>query len=252
MTSPDGVTWTSRTSINASQWQSVTASTAGTFVAVANNGLTSTDLMSSTDGITWTQLSTGTFTARAGHQMKVLNGKLYLVGGTNSTMALNDVYSSLDGVTWTLVTISASFNPRQNFQMQVFMGKLFVIGGYVLVNGVDTAANDVWMSSDGSTWIQPWSPNQFTARYSFSSDVGFSGLGRISRIRIYGGTDGTNYLNDAWESFDGGNWQKIVLSNSFSVRSSHSSKKMGNSVYLGCGTNGSLIDDMWRTTVPIV
>jgi len=52
MTSPDGITWTSRTSIPANDWRSVTWGN-GLFVAVSASG-TGNRVMTSPDGITWT------------------------------------------------------------------------------------------------------------------------------------------------------------------------------------------------------
>ena len=55
MTSPDGITWTSRTPAADNDWQSVTYGN-GLFVAVSNNlvGNISNQVMTSPDGITWT------------------------------------------------------------------------------------------------------------------------------------------------------------------------------------------------------
>ncbi|MDC1474504.1 hypothetical protein N8350_02710, partial [Candidatus Nanopelagicales bacterium] len=51
MTSPDGITWTSRTATAANYWRSVTYGE-GLFVAVASSG--ADRVMTSPDGITWT------------------------------------------------------------------------------------------------------------------------------------------------------------------------------------------------------
>jgi hypothetical protein len=56
VTSPDGITWTSRTSAADNEWCSVTWGTPGgssLFVAVAVSG-TGNRVMTSPDGITWT------------------------------------------------------------------------------------------------------------------------------------------------------------------------------------------------------
>jgi hypothetical protein len=52
MTSPDGITWTTRNSAADNQWNSVTYGN-GLFVAVSSSG-TGDRVMTSSDGITWT------------------------------------------------------------------------------------------------------------------------------------------------------------------------------------------------------
>jgi len=52
MTSPDGITWTLRTSASNNDWRSVTYGN-GLFVAVASSG-SGNRVMTSPDGITWT------------------------------------------------------------------------------------------------------------------------------------------------------------------------------------------------------
>jgi hypothetical protein len=233
--STDGITWTQLTPLaifnaryNFSTCSFVSGGVQGIVISGGTDGNNYfDDVWFTADGITWTLLSNGDFPVRAGHQMKYLNGKLFVVGGSNSVTIFNDVWSSPDGVVWTLVTASAPFAVRRLFQMQVFNGKLYVMGGLASINAIDTIVNDVWSSPDGLNWQQPYSPNLFTARFGFSSDVGFSGLGRIPKIRIFGGYDGTNYYNDGYESIDGGNWLPINIINSFSTpRYLHSSKKM--------------------------
>jgi hypothetical protein len=57
MTSPDGITWTSRTTPASSEyWSSVTFGN-GTFVAVSSSGSYGNQVMTSPDGITWTTRS---------------------------------------------------------------------------------------------------------------------------------------------------------------------------------------------------
>jgi hypothetical protein len=53
MTSPDGITWTSRTASANIFWNSITYGN-GRFVAVGGAGASNNGIMTSTDGITWT------------------------------------------------------------------------------------------------------------------------------------------------------------------------------------------------------
>ena len=53
MTSPDGITWTSRTSADNNSWNDVTYGN-GLFVAVSQSGTIDNRIMTSQNGITWT------------------------------------------------------------------------------------------------------------------------------------------------------------------------------------------------------
>jgi hypothetical protein len=105
MTSPDGITWTTRTSAVNNYWASVTwGGPAGqeTFVAVSNSG-TGNRVMTSPDGITWTSRTSASDN----------NWNSVTSGGTigqerfvavSSTGTGTRVMSSTDGVTWTTRT----------------------------------------------------------------------------------------------------------------------------------------------------
>jgi hypothetical protein len=103
MTSPDGVTWTQRTSAAGNQWFGITwgdppGATQGQFVAVADSGA-GNRVMTSPDGITWTARSTNdnnwndvTFGGPLGEEKFVA----VAWGGDG-----NRVMTSPDGITWT-------------------------------------------------------------------------------------------------------------------------------------------------------
>ena len=99
MTSPDGITWTSRTSPN-NEWRSVTYGN-GLFVAVASSG-TGNRVMTSPDGITWTsRTSTADYEWYGviyGYNSTYGNGLFVAVALTGVD---NRVMTSPDGITWT-------------------------------------------------------------------------------------------------------------------------------------------------------
>ncbi len=96
MTSPDGITWTSRTAATDNAWRSVTYGN-GLFVAVAVNG-TGDRVMTSPDSITWTSRTTAADEAWA----SVTYGN-----GLFVAVAANAVMTSPDGITWTSRTSAA-------------------------------------------------------------------------------------------------------------------------------------------------
>jgi hypothetical protein len=100
MTSPDGITWSSRTSAADNQWASVTYGN-GLFVAVAYTG-TGNRVMTSPDGITWSSR-----TSAADNQWtSVTYGNGLFVAVSNSGTG-NRVMTSPDGITWTSRTSAA-------------------------------------------------------------------------------------------------------------------------------------------------
>ncbi len=92
-TSPDGLTWTTRTPPGAAlNWSSVTYSN-GVFIAVSSNS-SNNNIMRSTDGINWS-LSTIT-TTTSWRRAAYGNGTWVVVGASSAA------YSTDNGVTWTM------------------------------------------------------------------------------------------------------------------------------------------------------
>jgi len=119
MTSPDGITWTSRTNPVDNDWYSVTYGN-GLFVAVAYTG-TGNRVMTSPDGITWTSrtnpVDNGWLSVTYG------NGLFVAVSYTGSG---NRVMTSPDGITWT-IGVSAADN---NWRSVTYGNGLFVAVAY--------------------------------------------------------------------------------------------------------------------------
>jgi hypothetical protein len=99
-TSPDGITWTTRTSAADNSWNSVTYGN-GLFVAVGTVG-TGNRVMTSPDGITWTIRTS----AADNSWRSVTNGNGLFVAVANSGVG-NRVMTSPDGVVWTSRTSAA-------------------------------------------------------------------------------------------------------------------------------------------------
>ncbi|CAG1006024.1 hypothetical protein RHIZO_03226 [Rhizobiaceae bacterium] len=99
MTSPDGVTWTSRTAAQNNYWHSVAFGN-GTFVAVATDG--TNRVMTSPDGINWTARTA----AQANQWRGVTYGAGLFVAVADS--GTNRVMTSPDGITWTVRNAAAT------------------------------------------------------------------------------------------------------------------------------------------------
>ena len=139
--SPDGITWTSRT-IPSGAYNAV-AYANGLFVAVGSN-LVST----SPDGITWTSRTAGT---NQGGCVSY-GGGLWVSGGSGITSADANTYAtSPDGVTWTSRTLPAS----ASYAVIKWLGDRWAALAYS-VSGAATTV--MYWSVDAVTWYSVPSP----------------------------------------------------------------------------------------------
>jgi hypothetical protein len=161
------------------------------------------DVWHSADGVTWTQAAAAPFPSRAYHGAVVNNGRLYVIGGYNSTdNRLNDVWSTADGATWQQeVAVGTTFTARQSFTTLSYAGRIWVIGG--TVGGLSPVSNEVWSSADGSNWLQANSGGNSNAPMrTFAAGVVFD-----NRMWVLGGDDSSyNATNQVYYSIDGVNW----------------------------------------------
>jgi len=134
MTSPDGITWTSRTSAADNNWRAVTFGN-GLFVAVAVTG-TGNRVMTSPDGINWT-----IHTSAADNNWRSVTYGNGLFVAVSNTGAGNRVMTSPNGVTWTLQT-----SPSNEWNEVTYGNGLFVAVGST------GTGNRVMTSPDGINW----------------------------------------------------------------------------------------------------
>lgn len=131
ISSPDGITWTSRTLPASSTWQSIACK--GTMFVATNAGATTA---SSPDGITWTA-RTGT------SNTSITASDTLFVGVKQTTASAAIVWTSTDGITW----VSRSIATVSNFQYNSvwWNGSVFII---MQTNG----GVNVQTSPDGINW----------------------------------------------------------------------------------------------------
>jgi hypothetical protein len=147
MTSPNGVTWTSRTAAANNNWNSI-AFAENTFVAVSETG-TGNRVMTSTDGITWISRTSAANDNWA--SIAYGNGKFVAIGRSGSTM------SSPDGITWTL----GRSTDGVEWTAITYGNGIFV--------AVGTAAL-VMTSSDGISWTAGTRSSQSLLTIVFGND----------------------------------------------------------------------------------
>lgn len=136
-TSPDGITWTSRTSgFGANNINGISYGN-GLFVAVGANGTITT----SSDGITWTARTAGVST-NALYDAKYFNS-LWVAVGAGANGGTGGVTTSTDGITWTKRTTPTTTGSTL---YSVAFGATYwwAVGDY-------STSNNIY-STDGITW----------------------------------------------------------------------------------------------------
>lgn len=100
------------------------------------------DIWTSTDGITWTQVSvTGShFSQRWVHAAVAYNNLIWVIGGELGSGRSNEVWTSPDGIVWTQQISSRIFEVRGNLAVFSFSNSLWVSGGSNN-NGI---LSDIW------------------------------------------------------------------------------------------------------------
>ena len=148
------------------------------------------DVWTSTDGVTWNQVSSvSPWQAREFFGAVSLGGEMFVMGGFADAGAavkageshLNDVWRSADGVAWTEVTAAAPWAGRSAPACAVHDGKMWVMGGTL----ESAAANDVWVGEYNATdhtlsWQQymaeaPWYNRGYAAAVSHNNRLWLSG-----------------------------------------------------------------------------
>lgn len=186
-TSPDGITWTSRSMPVRTAWSNVIFEN-GLFVAIAaNTNISAT----SPDGITWTQR---TLPAIAEWSDIIFGAGVYLIIANNSDMAV----TSPDGITWTQRTLPVT----AEWIAVAYGNSTFV----VIANNSTMIAT----SADGITWIQRVAPVKlFWRDIAFGNGI-FITIAYDSNLGAYS-TDGINWTQTLLPSLS--YWSKIGYGN---------------------------------------
>ncbi|PYI51516.1 cadherin-like beta sandwich domain-containing protein [Paenibacillus flagellatus] len=195
LTSVDGIQWTARSSDTMEYLNDVVYSN-GMFVAVGNKGM----ILTSADGIVWAKQSSGTTNHLGG--IAYGNGT-YVAAGASSTLL-----TSTDGTVWTARDAGIS----GNLTASVFANGKFVVVGY---SGI------ALYSADGTTWTVA-----DTGTYSMLHDVAY-GNGKFMAV----GADGL-----ALTSADGIDW----TSRSSGTMNTLYGIGYGNGIFVVAGASGTV------------
>jgi len=133
----------------------------------------------------------GGATARSNHAMAALDGKIYVVGGSDSSGTLSDLWR-YDPATNAWLQLPNMPVPRLYHTMVAMAGKLYVFGGSPTGSQF---VNDIYTYDPvQNKWAQVvvTSANPPSVRYGHIAKV-ING-----KMYIYGGHTGMGYLNDLW------------------------------------------------------
>lgn len=176
------------------------------------------DVWRSSDGINWEQMTASAgWSGRAGLSATVLNGEIYVLGGSvNDDSAIivgapqriyfNDVWKSADGATWEQVTAEAPWARRAGAELVTRGDYLYLLGGeqgFLCSPEPDCELpyyNDVWRSRDGANWEQVTAAAGWRARPGHQCGV------IRDRFICFGGFGLPENPVDVWVSDDGADW----------------------------------------------
>ncbi|PCK04619.1 MAG: hypothetical protein COA42_19020, partial [Alteromonadaceae bacterium] len=140
ITSPDGVTWTTRTEPEDRNWMSVAYGN-GTWVAVAKDGANTNQVMTSTDGTTW--VSADSAVNNDWKSVTYGNGLFVAVAATGTN---DQVMTSPDGTNWASRT-----TPNDSEWQSITFGNGMFVAVALDWDSTDETHRIMW-SIDGINW----------------------------------------------------------------------------------------------------
>ncbi len=148
------------------------------------------------------------------------------------TPVLNTVSSNKVNV------IGTQFSTLYDHQSVSFNNKLWVIGG----RSGSSSKNEIWTSSDGSTWTQTTVNGNY-----FNSINGHQLVVFNNKLWVIGGVNNGAGIVDIWSSVDGINWTQEASSTSFSPRYNHEVVVFKDKLWLIGGDAGGVKSDVWSS-----
>jgi hypothetical protein len=156
------------------------------------------------DESAWIQKGAPGPSARAGHAMAALHGKVVLFGGGMiSALATGDMLEGgalddtweWDGSTWTQRNPTVVPGPRVGHAMATLQGKVILFGGAIAGSGSGGPETWAW---DGDTWTLVATTGPAERSGHTMTTVG-------DRIVLFGGSSERGPLGDTW-AWDGSAW----------------------------------------------
>ncbi len=185
---------------------------------------------------TWRTRSSVGFTARVGTTSSVVNGKIYVIGGTVNTingLSLVEVFDPATN-TWNTPSTTGIFISRLFHTSCVVDNKIYVIGG---VDQDHTVPNLQIFDPSSNTWTTPATTGPFLSRFDAACGV------VDGKIFVIGGNfiDGSGFPgSDNVEIFDPliNKWSVPTnISGVYTHRKNMASCTIGNKIYIIGGDN---------------
>lgn len=176
--------------------------------------------------------------------------KVIILGGVDFNNGLtfrNDVWSSSDPYNnnWTMLTNTPSWANTLILgdQKAVYYDNKI----WVLTFGSSTATGPtISYTSDGVTW-NDYTNLPFQKRLASTFFVFNDGNG--DAMWILGGSGFGGEYNDVWKSYDGVNWNQVLINAPWSKRGSHTSVVFNNKMWvMGGNSSGILQKDVWSSS----
>ena len=180
------------------------------------------DVWLSNNGTDWTRMTDAAgWDPRAGLSATVLNGEIYVLGGSvNDDTSIvggpplrvyfNDVWKSADGAQWQQLTDNAPWTKRAGAELVTKGDYLYLLGGEegFLCDPLPTCElpyfNDVWRSKNGADWELVTPAAGWSARPGHQCGV----VG--GTFSCFGGFGLAENPVDVWTSEDGADWQLLT------------------------------------------
>jgi N-acetylneuraminic acid mutarotase len=184
---------------------------------------------------TWSApATTGTFTGRGGLSSAVVNGKIYVMGGSHSGLAnTSNTLEVFDPATnsWSTPVTTGTFSPRSYFTSQVVNGKIYTMGG-TNSSGIGVNTFEVFDPAT-NTWSTPATAGTFSPRADLASSV-ING-----KIYAIGGHKGV-YVN-TFEEFDPATnaWSTPNTTGTVTARNALTAGTVNGTLYALGGSNGN-------------
>jgi len=161
----------------------------------------------------------------------------------NKKSTINDFAIKKKPIKAELLGKDFPFKARGGHTSEIFNNKMWIIAG--ALGG--SIANDVWSSEDGYEWKEQTPNAQFPGRHDHASTV-FN-----DKLWVIGGRgvsqNGTDKLNDVWQSDNGQNWTEVTTKKKFAPRFWHTLTSFNDCMWLigGWGENNITFGDVWRS-----